>query len=165
MVILCFSDNYSIIPCFGAICFQKFWSCIFTAGIKNFMESEQIWDKSLQNLLGTEFTFCVMVTSWIICLSLSLYSRLSTEPVMGLVLVAPLKPTQKSLSTQTTFTLITTVIYWNPLMQIAIASHQYHKSEKSLYHALYWSYLFCFTDIAVAFIRMKYCWYCTASDK
>ena len=40
----------------------------------------------MQNLSGTEFTFCVMVTSWI-CLSLSLYPRLSAQAVMGLVLV------------------------------------------------------------------------------
>ena len=94
------------------------------------MESEQIWDKELQNLSGTEFTFSVMVTSWI-CLSLSLYLGLIAHPVMGLVLVAPLEPTQKGLSTQTSYTQITTVIYWCLMMQIAIASHQYHKPRKA----------------------------------
>ena len=41
------------------------------------------------------------------------------------------KTCPKSLSTQTTHTLITTAIYWCLLMQLAISSHQFHKPEKA----------------------------------
>ena len=156
MVILCFSDNYQFIPWFGAICFQKFWSCVFTADFKNFYG---IWT-DMRQIIAKVITDRVQF--------LCLYNKLNmfvSQPIpyvkcsscYGVGFSGTAKTYPKSLSTQTTlYPKITTAIYWCLLMRLAMASHQYPKTA-STKHYIGLIY-FVLLIIAIAWMRMKYCW-------